>query len=61
MLHDSYHHKKEADTQAERMRLIKTAAQVYPSKLDNSDTNIAKEYLPIFAHNSTNNVVCGKG
>ena len=57
MLHDSYHQKK-TDTQAEKMRLIKMAAQliknyiksiaqdkkVYPSRLDISNINIATEF-----------------
>ena len=52
------HQKKETDTQAEKMRLIKTAAQViknniklivqdknvYPSSLDIPNTKIATEY-----------------
>ena len=61
MLHDFYHQKKETDTQVEKMRLTKTAAQlikndiksrvkdkdVYPpSNIDISNTNIATGYLP---------------
>jgi hypothetical protein len=60
MLHDFYHQQKEADTEAEKMRLIKTVVQliksdiksivhdknVYPSSLDISNTEAAIEYLP---------------
>ncbi|KAL5022622.1 hypothetical protein ScPMuIL_001777 [Solemya velum] len=59
MLHNFYNQKK-TDTQAEKMRLIKTAAQliksdiksivqdknVYPSSLDITDTETVTEYLP---------------
>ena len=42
MLHDFYHQKKDIDTQAEKMRLIKTAAQLIKNDIKSivQDTNV---------------------